>query len=49
MGGFRISFKRDGDKMWFRPGLLDDTWEERTMLPANPQSDYLIYEVVDLP
>ncbi|MER5309616.1 hypothetical protein ABT034_17715 [Streptomyces sp. NPDC002773] len=49
VGGFRISFKRDGDKMWFRPGLLDDTWEERTMLPANPQSDYLLYEAVDLP
>lgn len=49
VGGFRIGFKRDGDKMWFRPGLLDDTWEERTMLPAAPQSDHLVYEPVELP
>ncbi|MFJ4008018.1 hypothetical protein ACIPWL_31880 [Streptomyces sp. NPDC090023] len=49
VSGFRMAFRRDGDRVWARPGLLDDTWEESTMLPANPQSDYLTYEPVTLP
>ncbi|WP_435215393.1 hypothetical protein [Streptomyces sp. bgisy034] len=47
--GFRIAFRRVGDNMWFCPGFLDDTWEQNTLLPAPPQSDYLLYEPVTLP
>ncbi|MEU0787327.1 hypothetical protein ABZ341_37995 [Streptomyces sp. NPDC006173] len=48
VGGFRLNFKRFGDLTWCRPGLLDGTWEQSTMLPANPPADYLTYEPLDL-
>ncbi|MFD3874029.1 hypothetical protein [Streptomyces sp. NPDC058623] len=49
VSGFRVLAKRNGEMSWLRPGCLDSTWEERTMLPAVPRSDYLTYEPVDLP
>ncbi|MFF0556541.1 hypothetical protein [Streptomyces sp. NPDC004266] len=47
--GFRIAFRRLGDRMWLCPGFHDDTWEQSTLLPTTPQSDYLLYEPVTLP
>ncbi|MER7683479.1 hypothetical protein [Streptomyces sp. NPDC097610] len=47
--GFRMAFTREGDRMWLRPGLLDETWEQHTLLPGTPQSDYLNYEPITLP
>ncbi|MYQ48831.1 hypothetical protein GTW40_28025 [Streptomyces sp. SID4985] len=46
VNGFRFSLHLFEGTMWIRPGLLDPTWEQRTMLPPPPPSTYIRYEPI---